>query len=223
MLSIVIPALQAEATLPATLECCVQAPAPRDIIVCDGGSVDDTKGIALSYGARIVSAAPGRGGQLAEGAKAATSDWLLFLHADTRLGEGWQNCIRTFMEEPIHQQKAAVFRFSLDDPAPAARRIECLANWRCRALGLPYGDQGLLISRPLYDSLGGFRPLPLMEDVNFVRRIGKRNLMVLEADAITSATRYQQGGYWLRPLRNLALLALYFLGVPPRFLARVYD
>ena len=223
MLSIVIPALEAEATLCTTLECCVQAPAPCDIIVCDGGSVDDTKGIALSYGARVITTTPGRGQQLVQGAKAATGDWLIFLHADTSLGEGWQDCIRAFVENPLHQQKSGVFRFRLDDPAPAARRIEYLANWRSRALGLPYGDQGLLISRNFYDSLGGFRPLPLMEDVNFARRIGKKNLVILEADAITSPTRYQQGGYWLRPLRNLALLALYFLGVSSQFLARVYD
>lgn len=223
MLSIVIPALQAETTLQATLECCVQAPAPRDIIVADGGSVDDTKGLALSYGARVVSAPPGRGTQLAEGAAAATGDWLLFLHADTRLGEGWQDCIRAFMDGAHFQQKAGVFRFCLDDPNPAARRIERLANWRTRSLGLPYGDQGLLISRSLYDSLGGFHHLPLMEDVNLACRIGKNNLVVLEADAITSAARYQQGGYWQRPVRNVTLLMLYFLGVPPRILARMYE
>lgn len=223
MLSIVIPTLDAEATLQATLESCVQAPAPRDIIVSDGGSTDDTRRIALSYGARVITSARGRGEQLAEGAKATTGDWLLFLHADTRLGEGWQDCIRAFMDNPHYQQKAGVFRFYLDDPAPAARRIERMANWRSQALGLPYGDQGLLISRSFYDSLGGFYPLPLMEDVNFIRRIGKRNLVVLKADAITSAARYQQGGYWLRPLYNLALLALYFLGVSPRLLARAYE
>ncbi len=223
MLSIVIPTLEAEATLQATLESCVQAPAPRDIIVSDGGSMDDTRGIALSYGARIITSDPGRGGQLAEGAKVATGDWLMFLHADTRLGNGWQDCIRAFMENPANQQKAGVFRFRLDDPAPAARRIEHLASWRVRALGLPYGDQGLLISRALYDALGGYHALPLMEDVNISRRIGKQNFVVLNADAITSAVRYQRGGYWLRPLRNLALLALYFLGIPSRLLAKVYD
>ena len=223
MLSIVIPALHAEATLRGTLEVSVQAPAPRDIIVSDGGSADDTRGVALSYGARVLTSAPGRGRQLAEGAKSTTGDWLLFLHADTRLGEGWQACIQSFMENPDNQQKVGVFRFLLDDPAPGARRIERLVDWRTRTLGLPYGDQGLLISRTFHDSLGGFAPLPLMEDVEFIRRVGKRNIVVMDADAITSAVRYQRAGYWLRPLRNLSLLILYFAGVSPDFLAKVYD
>ena len=150
-------------------------------------------------------------------------DWLLFLHADTRLGDGWQACIQTFMKNPANNRKAGVFRFRLDDPAPAARRVEALASWRTNQLGLPYGDQGLLISQTLYNSLGGFHPIPLMEDVNFVRRVGKKNLVVLNADAITSATRYQRGGYWLRPLRNLFLLTLFLVGVPPHILAGMYD
>lgn len=222
MLSIVIPTLQAEATLQATLETCVQAPSPRDIIVVDGGSVDDSRGIAQSYGARIVTTSPGRGTQMASGASAATGDWLLFLHADTRLGDGWQDCVRTFMENPANRKKAGVFRFCLDDSTPAARRIEALANWRTLQLGLPYGDQGFLISHALYNSIGGFQSVPLMEDVNFVRRVGKKNLVILKADAITSATRYQRDGYWIRPLRNLFLLTLFLLGVPPHILARMY-
>lgn len=222
MLSIIVPALDAEKTLQDTLETCVQAPAPRDIIVADGNSLDDTRDIALSYGARVVSSAPGRGTQLAAGAKAATGDWLLFLHADTRLGEGWQDQISAFIKEPKNARKAGVFSLRFDDPAPGARRIERLANWRTHALGLPYGDQGLLISQNYYKDLNGFHTLPVMEDVNFVCRIGKGNLVVMDADAITSSERYQRDGYWLRPLFNLFLLGLYFLGVSPRLLAKAY-
>lgn len=223
MLSIVVPTLQSEETLRATLETCAQAPAPRDIIVVDGGSIDDTKGLALSYGARIVETSPGRGTQLAGGAKAATGDWLLFLHADTHLSDGWQDCIKEFMKNPENKKKAGVFRLRLDDEKPAARRIEFLANWRTLQFGLPYGDQGLIISRTFYDSLGGFHTLPLMEDVKFIRRVGKENIVILKADAITSATRYQQGGYWLRPIKNTILLLLFFIGVPAHVLAGLYD
>ena len=105
---------------------------------------------------------------------------------------------------------------------PGARRIERWAAWRCRALALPYGDQGLLISRAHYGRLGGFHPLPLMEDVDLVRRIDRNDLVPLEADAITSADRYRRDGWWLRPLRNLTCLSLYFAGVPPRTLRRLY-
>ncbi len=100
--------------------------------------------------------------------------------------------------------------------------MERLVNWRSRALGLPYGDQGLLIARSFYESLGGFRPIPLMEDVDIVRRIGKKNLAVLEVAAVTSADRYRRGGWWARPALNILCLSLYFIGVPPRTLEKIY-
>ena len=117
---------------------------------------------------------------------------------------------------------AAVFRFVLDDEDARARRVERLTRWRARVLGLPYGDQGLLISRRFYEGLGGYRPIPLMEDVDLARRIGRRRLEVLEADAVTSSERYRRDGWIVRPLRNLTILALYFLGLPPRLLVRLY-
>jgi hypothetical protein len=91
-----------------------------------------------------------------------------------------------------------------------------------RRLGLPYGDQGLFLSRTLYDSLVGYLELPIMEDVDMVRRIGKARLVELPATATTSAARYRREGYVWRPIKNLALLTLYFLGVAPRRLAKMY-
>ncbi len=231
-LSIVIPTLNAADTLPA----CLAALAPAvgtppngrsaarisEVIVADGGSRDGTQVVARRFGARVLRAPPGRGRQLAAGAAAAKADWLLFLHADTVLGAGWARAAARFAADPGNSLRAAAFRFALDDEAPGARRVERLVAWRCRALALPFGDQGLLMSRALYDELGGFRPLPLMEDVDLVRRIGPRRLALLEAPAVTSAARYRNEGYWLRPLRNLACLGLYFLGVPPRLLVRLY-
>jgi len=224
-LSIVIPALDAAATLAATLRSLEegrQNGSLGEVLVVDGGSRDETRAVAQTGGARVLDCAPGRGGQLAMGAAAATSPWLLFLHADTVLGEGWIAAARDFMGAPGSDTRAAVFRFALDDGGPRARRIERLARWRGRVLALPYGDQGLLISRRLYDALGGFQPLALMEDVEFVRRIGRRRLLELEVSAVTSAARYREGGWCLRPLRNLAILSLYFLGVAPETLKRLY-
>ncbi len=224
-LSVVIPALDAADSLPAVL----RALAPGlevgpigEILVVDGGSRDATAVVARTGGARVIVAPRGRGTQLAAGAAAAQGSWLLFLHADTILGEGWPAATRGFIEAPGGGTRAAVFRLVLDDPDSRARRIERLARWRGRVLGLPYGDQGLLISRAFYLRLSGYRPLPLMEDVDLARRIGRANLVELEAVAITSAARYRTGGWWLRPLRNLAILALYFLGVPPVRLKRLY-
>ncbi|MDA0221230.1 MAG: glycosyl transferase family 2, partial [Proteobacteria bacterium] len=94
--------------------------------------------------------------------------------------------------------------------------------WRARRFGLPYGDQGLLIARDFYETLGGFRPLPIMEDVDLVRRIGKARLTTLQGHVTTSAARYRRSGYTVRMLRNLACLTLYFAGLPPRLIARLY-
>ena len=223
MLSVFIPTLNAGGGLADTIASLGQGGIETEIIVADGGSTDATLAIAASRRARIVRCAPGRGGQLGTGAEAAAGDWLLFLHADTVLAPGWQHAACRFMDDPGSQSRAAVFRFALDDAAPAARRLERPVHWRCRLAALPYGDQGLLLSRAFYDHLGGYRTMRLFEDVNLVRRIGRRRLAFLEPAAITSAVRYRRAGYVARPLRNLACLTLYFAGLSPRAIERLYN
>ena len=119
--------------------------------------------------------------------------------------------------------RAGYFRLQFDSPDPRARRVERLVAWRCRTFGLPYGDQGLLMARAFYQRLGGFHLLPLMEDVNLVRRIGRPNLVPLDADVVASARRYERDGWLLRPLRNLSCLALFSAGVPVSIVRRLYD
>ncbi|MGE5200879.1 MAG: TIGR04283 family arsenosugar biosynthesis glycosyltransferase, partial [Acidobacteriota bacterium] len=194
----------------------------REIVVADGGSADATAAVAEAAGARVVHAPRGRGPQLAAGAAAATGEWLCFLHADTRLGPRWCDAVAQFVAHPGNEQRAGYFAFRIDDDTAAARRLERMVAWRARAWGLPYGDQGLVIAKRFFALLGGYPPLPLMEDVALVRRIGKLRLVALDAAALTSAERYRRDGYLRRSLRNLFCLSLYFLGVPPRAIRRIY-
>jgi len=220
MLSVVIPTLNAAETLPGLIAS-VQGVAD-EVVVADGGSDDDTRNIARRDGAVVIHAERGRGAQLAAGARAAQGDWLLFLHADSGLGRGWEQAVATFISDPLKQYMAGYFRLRFDDESRWARWLERLVRWRCRSLGLPYGDQGLLIHRSLYKRAGGFPGIPIMEDVALARAIGRRWLRPLDAHIVTSAARYRRDGWLRRPLRNLFCLSLYFLGVAPRRIAKIY-
>ena len=225
MITVVIPTLNAAETLGAALAC---LEAGRDSgligegVVSDGGSQDAAVERAKEAGAKVISGPPGRGGQLQRGAVAAGGEWLLFLHSDTVLDAEWLFAAEDFIADSDNGSRAAVFRFALDDDGPSARRLERLVAWRWDRLGLPYGDQGLLLSRRFYGRLGGFRDIPLMEDVDLVRRVGRRRLVVLDVPARTSAQRYRREGYWRRSLRNLVCLGLFFLHLPPRHIAKLY-
>jgi len=219
-LSVIIPTLNASRTLSATL---VAVGDGDEIVVVDGGSTDNTIELATAHGARVVQSSAGRGQQLIAGAGAVRNDWFLFLHADTVLAAGWREEVHEFQENPENATRAATFRFELDDECAEARRLERLVAWRVRSIGLPFGDQGLVIHRQFYWSLGGYRPWPLMEDVDLVRRVGRRRLAIFHSAARTSAERWRRDGWHRRSLRNLSCLGLYFLGVPPQLIWKLYD
>ena len=226
-LSVVIPTLNAGRGLPRSLAALVpgnEAGLLREVVVSDGGSCDETCEIAEAAGCRIVTGAPGRGGQLARGAAAARGDWLLFLHADTALSADWPNAVADRLPTP---DRAGAFRLRMRGRGPGPRLVARGANLRTRALGLPYGDQGLLLSRALYDASGGYdAALPLFEDVDLVRRLarkgGRGTLSLLPAFAETAPTRYERDGYARRVAANQWLLARYLLGAPPARLAARY-
>jgi rSAM/selenodomain-associated transferase 2 len=226
MLSVVIPTLNAQSTLPFCLSPLVagaMAGLVREVIVSDGGSTDATLAIAEEAGCRLVGGPKGRGLQLRAGADAARGDWLLFLHADSVLDAGWIPETQAFIARQPDHSAAAAFTFAFDEDVPAARRAAFWVGVRCALFRLPYGDQGLLISRRHYDGLGGYRPIALMEDVDIVRRIGRARLALLRTRLVTSAEKYRRTGYTRRALRNLGLVMRFYLGADPARLARLYD
>ncbi|WP_299848228.1 TIGR04283 family arsenosugar biosynthesis glycosyltransferase [uncultured Roseovarius sp.] len=219
-LSVVIPTLNAAQALPGCLAALmegVEAGLIRELVITDGGSTDATLSIAEEVGAVLVTGAASRGGQLRRGAEPAAGEWLLFLHADTCLPEGWSGCVA----EHMSTGRPAYFRLEFDKRGIWPTMVAGWANLRSRVFGLPYGDQGLLISSREYQSVGGYRDIPLMEDVALARALGRR-LTMLPMRARTSALRYQRDGWLRRGLRNLSLLLRYLAGADPERLAGRY-
>ncbi|MBM3819564.1 MAG: glycosyltransferase [Acidimicrobiia bacterium] len=191
-----------------------------DILVVDGGADPSLEDAARAHPcARYLRARPGRAAQMNAGAEVATGEWLLFLHADSELPPGWTGAVAA-LRTPII---GGWFQFALDDAAWQARAIERMVGWRVRWLRLPYGDQGLIVRRDAFRALGGFRDLPLMEDVEFVRRLIRAGEVgEVPLPLRTSARRWRRDGWFRRSTRNTVLVALYLLGVPPARLATWY-
>ncbi len=220
--SVVIPTLDAAARLPACLTALmegVEAGLIRELVISDGGSRDATAEIAQEAGAALITGTPSRGGQLRRGARVAKGEWLLFVHADTVLAPGWAAAVAAHVARG--EARAACFRLRFDVGGLRAALVAGWANLRTRVLGLPYGDQGLLVPRGMYDAAGGYRDIPLMEDVAMARALRGR-LALLPVSARTSAARYVAEGWFRRGLRNLWTLARYLCGADPSALARGY-
>ena len=219
MISVVIPTSNSERLLPRCFDSLITAAVRgvvREVIVSDCGSGDATLEIADAAGAHIVRARKGRGTQMVEGAAIARSDWLLFLHPETALEPGWEVEAESFIDQAqMERPRAAAFRFALEDFSGEARRSEALASLRTGLFALPYGDQGLLIPKRLYQKLGGYRALADMEDADLVRRIGRRRLVSLRARAVNIARPPQSA------LKGLALILLHALRIPSGVLARL--
>lgn len=222
-LSIVVPTLEAMNGVGPTLAAIspgLQAGLIRDLVLSDGGSADEVAEVADALGATLVTGPAGRGGQLRRGAEAASGDWLLFLHADTRLPHGWVEAVGRHID--AGPDKAAVFRLAYSEKTFGAAVVAAWANLRTRLFALPYGDQALLISRRLYEEVGGYPDQPLMEDVAIVRALGRSRIAVLDLAVETSFERYARDGWARRGLRNWACLALYFAGAAPEKIAERY-
>lgn len=218
-ISVIIPTLNAADTLPLCLAALMEgldAGLIRDVVVADGGSADATGAIAQAWGAGIIDAETSRGGQLRRGCAVAQGDWLLIVHADTVLQPGWSRIVSAH----LGASKAAWFQLAFDNGGMPGKMVAGWANMRSH-LGLPYGDQGLILPRVLYEDVGGYPDQPLMEDVALARAL-KGQLVGLPIKATTSPAKYQSQGWMRRGGRNLWTLMRYALGTSPETLARSY-
>jgi rSAM/selenodomain-associated transferase 2/rSAM/selenodomain-associated transferase 1 len=221
-LSVVIPTLDEAGGLPLLLSDLQGLATPFEVIVADGGSRDGTVAVASASGARVVTAGGGRGPQLRAGAAHARGQWLFFVHADCRLDASACHALDQFVQG-ASSGDFAHFAFALDDVAVHARLIEFGQRLRQRALGMPYGDQGLIVLTSRYHAVGGFPDWPIMEDVGLIDLLaasGTRHQ--LEGRLLTSGRRYRSEGMIRAWARNAALIMLFRLGVSPHRLARWY-
>ena len=228
MISVIIPTLNAQKRLPQCLSALFNATLEgliAEVIIVDGGSDDDTFTIAEAFGAKIITSERGRGAQLAAGAAAARSPWFLFLHADTILTDRWPQVAKEMIDAV--ERSAGVFELQFDPPTNASRFVAWGAMARTKWFRLPYGDQGLLISRSSYDEIGGFHPMPLFEDVHFMDRLvkikGRNGFQILNADAITCAERYEKKGHLKRVIKNFICLLMYRIGIAPEKILKWYE
>ena len=190
-----------------------------EIVVVDGGSQDDTAAQATQAGARVIRTGPGRARQLEAGWRASEGDVVLFLHADTRLEDGWAVAMAESLQDP--HVVGGSFRLGFDAPGRFFRMLEAAVAFRVRWFGLPYGDQGLFVRRSTLEAIGGVPDVPLMEDLDLVWAMRKQGRLVsLAAQAETSARRYLESGRWATAVRHLGALMLWGLGVDRTRIAR---
>ncbi len=219
-LSIIIPTLNEEDYLLETLEQ-LSSDWTGEVIVVDGGSQDKTVQIARDWGAKILLTKPCRGSQMNIGAHEASGDILLFLHADTHLPQGFAQLIRQHMVNPVVPGGAFALRFH---PSNLQLNIDAKGiAFRTQFLKEPYGDQAIFVRASLFHLMGGYAEIPLMEDVEFIRRLNKKGRMAfIREPVITSARRYQRYGSVRATIRNKLAKIGFVLGVPPERLSRFY-
>jgi len=230
MISVIIPTLNEERTIMATLAQ-TAALGFDELIVADGGSLDQTPRLVESYRlttqhsvlspVRLVPAPRGRARQMNTGAKASRGEILLFLHADTQLPNNAKTVIETAMARP--DLIGGRFDVRFDRPSRWGSIISNMMNWRSRISGIATGDQALFVRRPIFEQMEGFADVPLMEDIDFSRRLKRRGATAaLTATVTTSFRRWEQQGPLPTILLMWALRFLYWIGVSPHRLAHFY-
>lgn len=220
VISVIIPALNEEAEIAHAVAAIAGEPGV-EVIVSDGGSRDRTAIMAMAAGARLVPSPPGRGGQQNAGARKARGRILLFLHVDTRLPENFSAQIIAALTQP--EVTAGAFRFAVEAGGRRFRLLEALVNWRAELWQLPYGDQALFMTAARFAAIGGFKEIPLCEDLELVLRLGKLGRIAMLANpATTSARRWQRLGFFRTAIINQLILLGFLCRIAPERLARWY-
>lgn len=218
--SIIIPTLNEETSISQTLSAVARIAEPVEVIVVDGGSFDETARVVRAYGLRFIESERGRGAQMHTGACAAQGTVLWFLHADTIPPPDAVKQIAESLRDP--GVVGGNFGVRFDNYGCAA---QCL-TWfyrKLRTVGLSYGDSAIFVRREAYERSGGFKSLPIFEDLDFLRRLKSMGRFVhLSSTVITSGRRFEGGRFASTFIRWLALQLLYWLGVKPSRLARLY-
>ena len=201
-ISIIIPTINEADNLPLLLSDLSSIQKEGEIIIVDCGSEDKTIDIANIYGAKVfICKEKNRGLQLDIGAKNSKGEWLIFLHADTRLTHDWFKKINSFLKG--NKNSIYYFEFKINHKKIIYRVLEILVNFRSKFFKQPYGDQGLIIHRTTYFKNNGFRKIPLMEDVDFLRRLNKKkDLKQLNLPIFTSSRKWEKTNIFLQAIKN---------------------
>jgi rSAM/selenodomain-associated transferase 2 len=226
--SVVIPTLNEEQALPQTLAQTLTL-GFEELLVVDGGSQDRTCEIVTSLRTAapnvplaLLTSKPGRAAQMNAGAAASRGDVLLFLHADTRLPDNAKQAIVGALQEPDCVGGRFDLRFDRD--RPLSRLIACMINWRSRLSGIATGDQAIFVRRGIFERMGGYASIPLMEDIDLTRRLNRMGpIACLRARVVTSFRRWEACGPIRTILRMWLLRFLYWTGVSPIRLKRMYS
>lgn len=220
-ISIIIPTLNEADNIQSTINS-TKSSKNIEIIVVDGGSKDETLLIAKSLGAKIIVSPPGRANQMNMGAMVASGEILLFLHGDTRLPTNFEQMIRKTLAKP--GIVAGAFALQINSPHWGLRFVEFGVKWRCNLLQMPYGDQAIFMTKDVFEKVGNFPEIPIMEDFEMIRKLkhlGK--IYLLSTPVITSPRRWLKKGILQTTLLNQIIIIAYLLGISPHQIRNWYS